>query len=843
LVNAIKLSFSCATSKQYFFNNLYLSKESQQLCMPSIDFNMPFWKDKLALVDSRRLVFPARSLFFALPGQRVHGRAFIRGLYAQGVRHFVTEKRVEGLEEAQFWLSPNVLEVLQAYAQHHRAQFAYKQPHVVAITGSNGKTIVKEWLSQLLETDCRVLKSPKSYNSQIGVPLSVLNLAPKHELAIFEAGISQVGEMQRLAAIIQPHWGIFTNIGAAHDSGFSGSEQKIREKLQLFQQAEALIYNSDQALVHQTIQQWRPAALQLWSWGTQPSADVRILPQKEAQRTRLAITWKNHAQTIYLPFTHAATVENCMHLLTFLLHWGLPLSEIEQRLRQLQEVAMRLEFKQGKNNCYLVDDSYNNDVEGLKIALDFLAQKIPNGSTWQKSLILSDLPELHHAQDYQLLADLLAQHRLDSFVGIGPDLLRHQALFQRLANALFFENTAALLAALSQDLSFQKAYILVKGARSFELERVVAQLKKHLHGTSLEIDLQALSHNLQRYRLHLKPNTQLMVMVKASAYGSGSYEVAQLLEYQGVHYLGVAYVDEGVALRQHGIQLPIMVMNSAPHEFELLCRHHLEPALYSFEILDAFLAFLNQEPAAAPYPVHIELDTGMHRLGFVEADLPLLLGHLAKVNSIAVKGIFSHLAAADTKAHQPFTLGQVQLFERLSQQLLDALPNRPLRHLLNSAGIAHYTEHQYDLVRLGIGLYGLDQRLPLLPVLRLKTTVAQIKTLQAGDSIGYSRQGKITQPTRVAVLSIGYADGFLRGLGNGNASVRLHGQLVPTLGNVCMDMCFVDVSGLPDVQVGDEAIIFETVADLERLAKALDTIPYEILTNISERVTRVFYEA
>lgn len=810
--------------------------------MSTIDFNHPFWVHKMAVVDSRRVIFPKQTLFFALPGKRVHGRAFISQLYIQGVRSFVVEEAIEGLDKAHFWVVTDVLAVLQAFAQYHRVQFAPHQPPVLGITGSNGKTIVKEWLSQLLEQDCRVLKSPKSYNSQIGVPLSVLNLAPKHELAIFEAGISQVGEMQRLAAIIQPNWGIFTNIGAAHDSGFEHTQEKIREKLQLFQQAEALIYNSDQALVHAAVQEWSPPNLQCWSWGQQATATVPIQQYQEGQKTRLIITWQGQQHQLYLHFIHAAAVENCLHLLVFLLYWGMPLSTIEQRLQQLKEVPMRLEFKQGKQQCYLVDDSYNNDVEGLKIALDFLAQKMPNNSSWSKTVILSDLPELHSAQDYQVVAQLLEQHQVHQLIGIGPALKQHQALFKALSKATFYEQTSAFLKVLEQPLPFHQEYILIKGARAFELEQVVDRLKKHLHGTTLEVDLQALSHNLQTYKVHLKPTTQLMVMVKASAYGSGSHEVAQLLEYQGVNYLGVAYVDEGVALRQHGIKLPIMVMNTAPHEFDILCQHQLEPALFSFEILKAFTAFL-EGTTYAPYPVHIELDTGMHRLGFLAEDSTALCTQLRQSPQLIIKGIFSHLAAADDPTHQAFTLEQVESFEQVSEQLLPLFSQPPLRHLLNSAGITQYPNYQFDLVRLGIGLYGLDKSLSLRPVLRLKTTVAQIKILQAGESIGYSRQGKITQATRVAVLSIGYADGFLRGLGNGLAHVRLQGQMAPTLGNICMDMCFIDISHLPLVQVGDEVIIFETVADLERLAKALQTIPYEILTNISERVTRVFYEA
>lgn len=811
--------------------------------MSSIDFSHSFWLHKMTVVDSRRVIFPKQTLFFALPGKRVHGRDFIPNLYAQGVRHFVVDQPIEDFPAAQFWVVADVLLVLQAFAQYHRTQFAPHQPPVLGITGSNGKTIIKEWLSQLLEQDYRVLKSPKSYNSQIGVPLSVLNLAPKHELAVFEAGISQVGEMQQLAAIIQPNWGIFTNVGAAHDSGFKDTKEKICEKLQLFQQAEALIYNSDQTLLHQEIQQWKPLGLKLWSWGHQTTATVPILQQRQGSHTRLQITWKGQTHILCLHFTHAATVENCLHLLVFLLHWGMPIKLIEKRLQQLKEVPMRLEFKQGKQQCYLVDDSYNNDVEGLKIALDFLAEKMPSNSSFGKTLILSDLPELDSIQDYQLVAQLLEQHNINKFIGIGKDLKRHQALFETLPNVVFYEKTTELVSDLEQLLQFHQEYILVKGARHFALEQVVDQLKKNLHGTTLEIDLQALSHNLQTYKVHLKPTTQLMVMVKASAYGSGSHEVAQLLEYQGVNYLGVAYVDEGVALRQHGIKLPIMVMNTAPHEFDLLCKHQLEPALFSFDILKAFLSFLKKQVSFQPYPVHIELDTGMHRLGFVETELPTLCRQLASTHSLKIQGIFSHLAAADDPCHQTFTLKQAKLFEQLSTQLLQILPNRPLRHLLNSAGISQYPQYQFDMVRLGIGLYGLNKTLSLRPVLRLRTTIAQIKTLQAGESIGYSRQGKITKTTRIGVLSIGYADGFLRGLGNGQTQVRLHGQMIPTLGNICMDMCFVDLSNVPLVQVGDEVIIFESVGDLERLAKVLKTIPYEILTNISRRVTRVFYDA
>lgn len=814
----------------------------------TLDFSHAFWQNKRPLIDSRSLLFPEQSLFFALKGRRSDGHDYLEELYKRGVRHFVVRAIPIALrqrEDAHWVQVEQVLEALQAFAQYHRAQFPTLP--LLAITGSNGKTMIKEGLSQLLEGSCHLVKSPKSYNSQIGVPLSVLQVQPIHDRAIFEAGISNVGEMARLAAILRPTLGLFTNLGAAHDSGFATRRQKLEEKLRLFEGAEALVYCTDHTLVHEGIQVWQQAAPaatpQLWGWGTQAEARVPVRTVVRDQVTEVTLSWDGADHRLIWNTTSTALVENRIHMLVVLLYWGWTLDAITERLQHLSELPMRLAYQEGINGCYLIDDSYNNDVEGLRIGLEVLGQKAAHSPAQQQTVLLSDLPDLNQRSDYKPVAELLERKGIHRLIGVGTQLLAHQTLFDALPHCQFYSDTDALLQALDQgDCRIQRETILLKGARRFAFERVVTVLQKRLHRTVLEIDLAALSHNIHIHRQQLHPSTRLMVMVKAAAYGSGAYEVAQWLEYLKVDYLGVAYPDEGVALRQKGIRLPIMVMNTAPHELELVQRYELEPVVYNWKGWEALL-----QRAAADGPhlgIHLELDTGMHRLGLTNNDLPRMLQELQdKPSSITVKGIFSHLAAANSPRHDAFTQQQWERFEAWSQQLLTVLPEIPLRHLLNSSGIERHPEAQYDMVRLGIGAYGLATHLPLQAVLTLKTTVAQLKTVAAGETVGYSRQGVVPAGTHLAVLSIGYADGFLRGLGNGAVTVRIRGQAVPTVGNVCMDMCFVDVSQLSDVQEGDEVIIFENQADLHRLAKALGTIPYEILTSLSERLPRVFYEA
>lgn len=815
--------------------------------MASINFDSDFWKQKFVLIDSRKLIFPAQSIFFAIKGRLTDGHHFVDTLYQQGVRHFVLSDSVpvENYPNASFIISPNVIQVLQEYAHYHRAQFELP---ILAITGSNGKTILKEWLSQLLEQDYSLVKSPKSYNSQIGVPLSVLAINQQHNLAIFEAGISQVGEMQTLQNILKPTIGVFTNIGKAHASGFSSLEQKINEKLLLFKGATILIYSINHPLVHQKITEtFAHSNTRLWSWGASVTAKIPIYTQTRTNKTLVQIHWEGKIVRLSIPFTNAAAIENCLHSMATLLYLGIPIQELEQRIKRLRDIPMRLELKEGINHSQIIDDSYNNDLEGLKIALDFLQQKHKTSPDYSKTLILSDIPEFKNQEQYQAIAHLLQEHQIQKFIGIGPILSNVQAYFKAISETYFFETTNDFIAALGFNISFYQESILLKGARAFEFERIAQQLKKRIHGTILEINLEAVRNNLQIYKNQLLPSTKMMVMVKASAYGSGSQEIAQLLQYNHVDYLGVAYVDEGVALRKRGIQLPIMVMNSAAYEFEILCKHRLEPVVYSFSMLNDFLQFLNTKTPSSPYPIHLELDTGMHRLGFVANEIPELLSILAQQQELLdIKGIFSHLAASDDSQHESFSKQQIRTFQEIAQEIEQGLGVQSIKHVLNSAGITRFPEHQFDMVRLGIGLYGIDpnQQLSLLQnVLCLKTSIAQIKVLDSKETVGYSRKGTLQQPSRIAILSIGYADGFLRAFGNGKAQVKIQQQLAPTIGNICMDMCFVDISHIPEAKEGDEVIVFDKREMIQALATVLETIPYEILTNISDRVPRIFYEA
>jgi alanine racemase len=815
--------------------------------MAPIDFNSDFWQQKFILIDSRKLIFPAQCIFFAIKGRLTDGHHFIATLYQQGVRHFVLSETpvLEEYPDASFIVTPNVVQILQKYAIYHRTQFELP---LIAITGSNGKTILKEWLSQLLEQDYSLVKSPKSYNSQIGVPLSVLAINTQHNLGIFEAGISQVDEMQQLQSILKPSIGIFTNIGKAHASGFSNLEEKIKEKLYLFKGAAVLIYSINHSLLHQKITKtFASTHTQLWSWGASVEAKIPIYTQIRTRKTLVQIHWTGKIVRLAIPFTNAAAIENCLHCIATLLYLGIPIQTLEQRIEKLRDVPMRLELKEGINNSQIIDDSYNNDLEGLKIALDFLQQKHKTSPDYSKTLILSDIPEFKNHQQYLSIARLLEEHQIQKFIGIGPTLAQVQFYFKAISETYFFETTNDFIKHLGSKISFYQESILLKGARAFEFERIAQQLKKRIHGTILEINLEAVTNNLQIYKNQLLPKTKMMVMVKASAYGSGSYEIAQLLQYNHVDYLGVAYVDEGVALRKRGIQLPIMVMNSAAYEFEILCKHRLEPVVYSLSMLNAFLQFLSTNALENPYPIHLELDTGMHRLGFVPDEMPPLLSVLSKHQQLLdIKGIFSHLAASDEQQLEPFSKQQIQTFQDLAQHIEQTLGIQTIKHLLNSAGITRFPKHQFDMVRLGIGLYGIDpnQQLTLLQnVVCLKTSIAQIKTLDSKETVGYSRKGKLKQPSRIAVLSIGYADGFLRAFGNGKAQVKIHHQLAPTIGNICMDMCFVDISHIPEAKEGDEVIIFDQTKMIRDLAQTLETIPYEILTNISARVPRVFYEA
>ena len=885
------------------------------------------------LLDSRRAASAGPgSLFVALRGPQHDAHRYLPEVYAQGGRLLLVQadQPLPGgpaaYPEAGIWAVPDPLATLQALAAAHRAAFAGP---VLAITGSNGKTIVKEWLAQLLAPDESICRSPRSYNSQVGVPLSVWELSPeRHTLGIFEAGISEMGEMARLAAVIRPTEGIFTTLGSAHDAGFASAKAKLHEKLRLFQEPgfERLYYCCDQPPVHAAVQALALPALG-WTEHDHPAAAIRFQVTEEAHGPAATIETHYQAQrhlfTAALP--DAPTRQNLLHCLAVLLVRQVEPAEIQRRLARLHPVAMRLEMKQGRHNSYLLDDTYNNDLAGLALALDALRRQSRPGP---RTVILSDVLEsgLPAAVLYARVAQLLQAHGVTRLVaigsyelgvmsyelgvgsyGLGVDTLKTEPMGlaqQQAATAAlpvaaapnaqrptpktknqkpntehqkpntehqkptpqptlpelithnsklitqYYPSTEAFLAVLNP-LDFAQQTILVKGARRFGFERIVAALQAQQHGTVLEVNLDALAHNLNHYRQLLRPGTRLMVMVKAFAYGAGAYEVASLLEFQRADYLAVAYTDEGVALREAGISLPIMVMNPAPDSFGLLRRYRLEPEIYSFELLDAYLAATADGPLP---PLHLKLDTGMRRLGFDEADGPALAAQLRQHRAaLPVAALLTHLAAADDPAHDDFTRTQLAAFDRLSALLAPAIGRPVLRHALNSAGITRFPEAQLDMVRLGIGLHGVDAAAPtpvagqpapagaLRLVSTLRTSVSQVKTLPAGSTVGYGRRG-LAAPTerRIATLAIGYADGYDRRFGHGVGAVLLPGGLAPVVGAVCMDMVMVDVTHLPAVQAGDVAEVFGPGRPLPALAASIGTIAYELLTRVSERVKRVF---
>lgn len=789
------------------------------------------------IIDSRKLLISTEALFFAVAGARHDGHVYIEELYHKGIRQFVVEKPVdlEAIPEANVIQVNDSILALQQIASHHRNLFDLT---VVAITGSNGKTIVKEWLGQMLSTKLKVVKSPKSYNSQIGVPLSLWQIRPEHEIGIFEAGISQVGEMQKLADIIKPQIGIFTMVGTAHDEGFENRHHKILEKSKLFEHVDKLIYCRDHHDVHELFVK-KFNQKELINWGRLENSTIQIKRLKKlAHDAELTLLYEGRKITFAFPFSSEASIENCMHCVAFLLSESFTPAFIQQQINLLDNVSKRLELKQGINGCYLIDDTYNNDFGGLQIALDFMGQQKHNEN---KTVVLSDLLQtgLNEQVLYKSIGELLHNKGIKRLIGVGKAISKNSAFFKM--PAVFYNSTEEFLNHANKS-DFHDELVLVKGARHFYFERIVELLQQKNHGTVLEINLDALTHNLNFYRSKLSPRTKLMVMVKAFAYGSGSDEVANLLQFHRVDYLAVAYTDEGVALREHGISLPIMVMNTSSESFGQLIRYNLEPEVYSLAQLKALANFLRE--ANKTIHIHLKLDTGMHRLGFNKHELPNVLEYLANNPAISVSSVFSHLAGADEALHNDFSHHQVKRFIEMKNYLSQNSDIKPLYHILNSAGIVRFPDYQFDMVRLGIGLYGVEasgqEQDQLLPISTLKTTISQIKHIAKGETVGYSRKGVATRDTLLATIAIGYADGFDRRFGQGKGQVYINGQLAPVVGNVCMDMTMVDVTGIEAAE-GDEVIIFGKEIPITKLASAIGTIPYEILTNVSERVKRIFF--
>ena len=812
---------------------------SQQMSDPLIEF---------ILTDSRQLLAPSSTVFFAISSKQKDATEYIQPLYEQGLRCFVVPRNtsdsiLKHCVEANFLKVDNVLLALQKFVAHHRSNFNIP---VIGITGSNGKTIVKEWLKQLLRSHFNIGYSPKSYNSQLGVPLSVWQLNETHTLGIFEAGISLPDEMERLQKIIRPTIGLFTFLGDAHAVGFQNLAHKVSEKLQLFTESDLLIYCSDNSFLAAAILDFkkdRNSNLKLFSWSRSKVADVCVNKTiVRGTETFIEFTYLENTYHTSMPFVDEASIHNSISCLCVLLQLKMSMHEITERMSLLKPLEMRLELKQGINYTSIINDSYSSDINSLLIALNFLSQQQQHAT---KTVVLSDMLQTGKSDQelYNLIARIITQKKIQKFIGIGPLIEKYKHLFSGLEKKYFFNSTDEFLSKL-HELDFRNETILLKGARIFEFEKISHAFEEKKHETILEINLQAIRHNLNYYRGWLKPGVKLMAMVKAFSYGTGSFEIANVMQHAGVDYLAVAYADEGVALRHEGIRLPVIVMNTEQGGFENLLKHNLEPELYSFTILEAFVRFLAVSGRVG-YPVHIKLDTGMHRLGFQMQDIDMLCSVLSQASEIKIQSVFSHLAASGDEVHDIFTEEQAADYKRMIAKIEQAIGYSFTKHISNTSAISRHPGLQMDMVRLGIGLYGVDaneniQR-QLQNVAKLITTVSQIKYLKQGDSVGYSRQGMAKKDTTIATVRIGYADGYPRSLSNGAGKMWIAGQFAPVIGNVCMDMTMLDITRM-EVSEGDEVLVFGEDLPVALLAKWANTIPYEILTGISQRVKRVYFE-
>jgi alanine racemase len=777
------------------------------------------------VIDSRKAYEPENSLFFALVGAKRDGHDFIGELYKKGVRAFVISASVDqnNYPEAVFLCVVDTLAALQLLATQHRKKFTYP---VIGITGSNGKTIVKEWLFHLLQSDYTIVRSPKSYNSQIGVPLSIWQMQSHHTLGIFEAGISAKGEMQKLETVIQPTIGLLTSIGEAHSQGFASLEEKVAEKKLLFKNS----------VVPGKLMVTKVEFGQNGTTITAKKADTATAPD-----------------FINIPFTDEASIQNAVTCWELLLHLGYDSATIRSRMRQLPAVDMRLTLKKGINHCVIINDSYSADISSLEMALTFLSRQ---AGMMKKTVVLSDFLQsaIPAAELYKKIAGLLTQQKVSRLIVVGEEIstsftkMKQEIILGSADNFPFtieyFANTAELVKQFHQ-LNFREEAILIKGARVFEFEKLVQLLEQKMHQTRLEINFSALVHNLNQYHEQLKPGVKVMAMVKAFAYGSGAVDVASVLQFQKVDYLGVAYADEGVELRKAGIVLPIMVMNPEPASYEKIIDYHLEPAVFSFEELKSFADFLTSKGIEHQY-IHVEVETGMNRLGFSLKHLSELTKYLLSNPICKVRSVFSHLVASEDAAQDVFTNEQLEKYTKAVHYLENELGYSFIKHIANSAGAIRNKDLQLDMVRLGIGLYGIEptkeNSLSLQNVATLKSTVAQVKALLPGESVSYNRRAIVDKPTLIATVRIGYADGYPRRLGNGVGSVLIQNKLFPIIGTVCMDMLMVDVTNHPNIKEGDEVILFGADLPVTQVAAWADTIPYEILAAVSQRVKRIYFE-
>lgn len=792
--------------------------------------------------DTRQAFFSHNSLFFSISGKNNDGHAYIYNAYKKGICCFIIEKELNTLPK-DCWIIQvsNSINAMQKIAAYHRKNLLIP---ITAITGSNGKTIIKEWLYALLKNSVNIYRSPKSYNSQIGVPYSLWQIKNTHESAIIEAGISYPDEMINLEQCIKPDIGIISNILSAHDANFDNQLHKTNEKIKLFSTCHTIIYRADYNIIDTEIKKlYKTKNLITWSINNNNRAKytVKFTINTKSNSTDISITNKNNKYQFKIPFIDNASAENAIFCAIYLIENNYWQTKTSNLFEKLEPIEMRLNISKGINNCTLINDSYSSDIESLKIAINVLNQQKQHT---QRTIILSDLQQtgIDNKTLYNNIALLLNTENINKIIGIGENLYKHASYFS--ASESYFYSTTNQFIENYSNISFNNEAVLIKGARKFGFEKIEKLFQQQTHITALEINLNALIHNYNYFKSLLMPKTKIMAMVKAYSYGSGSYEIANILAYYHVDYLGVAYTDEGIELRKNGIKTPIMVMSPEAESFESIIQFNLEPEIYSFDILQKFISFLSKEQLMPPYPIHIKIDTGMHRLGFESQDINQLIDILkTHQKTIQIKSIFSHLAASDDKNYDAFTQHQLCVFKTISKQIEENLNIQTIKHIANSMGIIRHKDTHIDMVRLGIGMYGIASDIKtqkqLEEVYTLKTTISQIKTIPKFDTIGYNRQGKINKNSKIATIPVGYADGLNRLLSNGNGYVMINNNKAPIIGNICMDMCMIDISEI-NAKTGDEVIVFGKKPSIQEVAQKAQTIPYEILTNISPRVKRIY---
>ena len=781
--------------------------------------------------DSRTSFDEISAIFLAIKGKRSNGHDYIVDMYERGCRNFWVQKgeAYPQFADANYIISDSVLDAFQALMAHYRGTFSKS---LVAITGSNGKTIIKEWLYFLMKQTASVVRSPRSFNSQIGVPLSLMLLDNKFSYGIIEAGISEIGEMEKLQKMILPNVGVFSNIGDAHQQHFSSIKEKVQEKMQLFKNVKTLVYCSDYEIIDAEA---KKISATLVSWGVSNKAQNQVSYVSNNGKTSITAQWNKQAVTFEIPFADTASIENAIHcfyvlqVLDFKIDFSL--------FAELPSVAMRLEQISGRNNCVLINDSYNSDYQSVKIALQYLYQQ---HKTESKTLVLSDVKQtgMNFDELYSSIADMVREYSINRVIGVGKDISKY--LKKYLPTGHYYKSTDVLLPKL-HEFAFQNETILFKAAREFQFERLVGQLESQAHQTVLEVNLNAIVHNLNYFRSCLNPKTKMVAMVKASCYGNGSYEIANILQHNKIDYLAVAFIDEGAELRNSGITVPIIVMNPEYGMLDKCFEYGLEPNIHNFAVLDELKQLCASYPNKS-FPIHLKMDTGMARYGFQPHQLSDLILEIKSIQNCQITSIFSHLVGSDDAQFDSFTMEQLALFEKMSTQIMNEFPYPIIRHILNSAGIERFRDYQYDMVRLGIGLYGLSFENPqnCQHISTLKTFVSGIRDMKKDTSVGYSRKGMLKRDSKIAVIPIGYADGFNRKLSNGVGTVLIHGKEVPVVGNICMDAAMIDITDIPNVQLGDEVILFGKDLPITKMAERIGTIPYEVMTSVDRRVKRIY---